>query len=180
MVNHPEEIIDASMNDVGGLTALGAKMEHSLCMFVKESKLKVLEAEDLRKHIEAAGVDNTIMSTDLGQTGNIRPLDGFRHGIALCLDLGYSAADIRKMFSTNAAKLFGLEKLVANVARTALAIRGRDCRQLGHRVSRVRAQRRATRYSENFRFPSFTTVCHILISSAIRWRNSSGVNCRPD
>ena len=74
----------------------------------------MLEAEDLRKHIEAAGVDNTIMSTDLGQTGNIRPLDGFRHGIGLCLDLGYSAADIRKMFSINAAKLFGLEKLVPN------------------------------------------------------------------
>ena len=104
------------MNDVQGLTALGAKMEHSLCMFVKESKLKILEAEDLRKHIEAAGADNTIMSTDLGQTGNIRPLDGFRHGIGLCLDLGYSAADIRKMFSTNAAKLFGLESLVKAAA----------------------------------------------------------------
>ena len=116
VVNHPEEIIDASMNDVQGLTALGARMEHSLCMFVKESKLKVLEAEDLRKHIEAAGVDNTIMSTDLGQSGNIRPLEGFKYGIAMCLDLGYSEADIRKMFSTNAAKLFGLESLVQQAA----------------------------------------------------------------
>src|ERR1700754_4958873 len=41
VVNHPEEIIDATMNDVGGLVALGAKMEHSLCMFIKDSKLKV-------------------------------------------------------------------------------------------------------------------------------------------
>jgi hypothetical protein len=116
VVNHPEEIIDASMNDVQGLTALGARMEHSLCMFVQESKLKILEAEDLRKHIEAAGVDNTIMSTDLGQTGNIRPLEGFKCGIALCLELGYSDADIRKMFSTNAARLFGFESLVEKVA----------------------------------------------------------------
>jgi len=116
VVNHPEEIIDATMNDVQGLTALGARMEHSLCMFVQESKLKVLEAEDLRKHIEAAGVDNTVMSTDLGQTGNIRPLEGFNAGIALCLDLGYSEADIRKMFSTNAAKLFGFEELVEKMA----------------------------------------------------------------
>lgn len=116
VVNHPEEIIDASMNDVQGLTALGAKMEHSLCMFVQESKLKVCEAEDLRRHIEAAGVDNTIMSTDLGQTGNIRPLEGFKAGINLCLDLGYSEADIRKMFSTNAAKLFGFEELVEKMA----------------------------------------------------------------
>jgi predicted TIM-barrel fold metal-dependent hydrolase len=83
---------------------------------VKESKLKVLEAEDLRKHIEAAGVDNTIMSTDLGQTGNVLPLEGFKAGINLCLDLGYSEADIRKMFSTNAATLFGFEELVEKMA----------------------------------------------------------------
>jgi hypothetical protein len=34
----------------------------------------------------------------------------------MCLDLGYSEADIRKMFSTNAAKLFGLESLVKAAA----------------------------------------------------------------
>ena len=129
VVNHPEEIIDASMNDVQGLTALGAKMEHSLCMFVEGSKLKILEAEDLRKHIEAAGVDNTIMSTDLGQTNNIRPLEGFRRGISLCLDLGYSPQEIRKMFSINAAKLFGLETLIAGAnseVQPAHAIEGQD------------------------------------------------------
>jgi hypothetical protein len=113
VVNHPEEIVDASMNDVGGLVALGAKMEHSLAMFLEGSKFKIAGPEDLRKHIEAAGVDHTIMSTDLGQTGNMRPLEGFKRGMAMCLDLGYSPADIRKMFSTNAAKLFGLEALVA-------------------------------------------------------------------
>jgi hypothetical protein len=53
------------------------------------------------------------MSTDLGQTGNMRPLEGFRRGISLCLDLGYTPEQIRKMFSINAAKLFGLEQLVA-------------------------------------------------------------------
>ena len=116
VLTHPEDIVDATMNDVSGIAKMGAFIEHSLCMFVKESKLKVLEAEDLRKHIEGAGVDNTIMSTDLGQTGNIRPLEGFRLGIAMCLDLGYSEADIRKMFSTNAARLFGLESLVEKVA----------------------------------------------------------------
>jgi imidazolonepropionase-like amidohydrolase len=112
VVNHPEEIIDATMNDVGGLVALGAWMEHSLCMFVEGSKIRVFEPAELRKHIEAAGVDKTIMSTDLGQTGNITPTEGFRRGIALCLDLGYSPDDVRKMFSTNAAKLLGLEDLV--------------------------------------------------------------------
>ena len=55
--------------------------------------------------IEAAGVENTIMSTDLGQTGNIRPLEGFRLGIAMCLDLGYPEADIRKKLGSAATIL---------------------------------------------------------------------------
>ena len=116
VVNHPEEIIDATMNDVSGLTTLGAKMEHSLSMFLEGSKFKIAGPEDLRKHIDTAGVDNTIMSTDLGQTGNMRPLEGFKRGMAMCLDLGYSEADITTMFSTNAAKLFGLESLVQKMA----------------------------------------------------------------
>jgi Family of unknown function (DUF6282) len=109
VVTHPEEIVDATLNDVGGLVALGAYIEHSLAMFIDGSKFKFLGAEDLRKHIEAAGTDRTVMSTDLGQTGNVLPVEGFRRGIAMCLDLGYSEADIRKMFSLNAAKLFGIE-----------------------------------------------------------------------
>jgi hypothetical protein len=116
VVNHPEEIVDASMNDVQGLAALGAKMEHSLAMFIEGTRFKIAGPDDLKKHIEAAGVDNTIMSTDLGQTGNPRPLEGFKAGMAMCLDLGYSEADITKMFSTNAAKLFGLETLVQKMA----------------------------------------------------------------
>lgn len=116
VVNHPEEIVDATMNDVQGLVGMGVKMEHSLAMFLEGSKFKIAGPEDLRKHIEAAGVDNTIMSTDLGQTGNMRPLEGFKRGMAMCLDLGYSEADITKMFSTNAAKLFGLESLVQKMA----------------------------------------------------------------
>jgi len=111
-VNHPEEIIDATMNDVAGLVSLGATIEHSISMFLEGSKFKIAGPEDLRKHIEAAGVDSTIMATDLGQTGNVRPLEGFKQGIAMCLDLGYSEADVTRMFSTNAAKLYGLEDLV--------------------------------------------------------------------
>jgi hypothetical protein len=109
IVNHPEEIIDASMNDVRGLAAMGAYIEHSLCMFIDSSKFKVKGPEDLRAHIEAATPDMTVMSTDLGQVKNTPVIEGFRQGIAMCLDLGYGDDDIRKMFSTNAAKLFGIE-----------------------------------------------------------------------
>jgi hypothetical protein len=109
VLTHPEDIVDASMNDVGGLAAMGAFVEHSLCMFLEGSKFKTCAEEDLRTQIDAAGVDQTILSSDLGQTGVFSPLEGFRRGIKLCMRLGYMDEDIRKMVSLNAARAIGLE-----------------------------------------------------------------------
>lgn len=109
VLTHPEDIVDASMNDVSGMATMGAFVEHSLCMFLEGSKFKTQPEEDLRKHIDAAGVDQTILCSDLGQTGVFSPLEGFRRGIKLCMDLGYSDSDIRKMVSLNAARAIGLE-----------------------------------------------------------------------
>jgi hypothetical protein len=110
---HPEDIVGASMNDVQGIAAMGAFVEHSLCMFLEGSKFKTCSEEDLRRHIEAAGVDQTILCSDLGQVGVFSPLEGFRRGIALCMDLGYSDADIRKMVATNTARVLGLDSQAA-------------------------------------------------------------------
>ena len=109
VLTHPEDIVDASMNDVKGMAAMGAFVEHSLCMFVEGSKFKTCSAEDLRQHIDAAGVDQTVLCSDLGQTGTISPLEGLRRGIRLCIDLGYDDMQIRKMVSSNAARMLGLE-----------------------------------------------------------------------
>ncbi|MGO8910615.1 MAG: DUF6282 family protein [Bradyrhizobium sp.] len=109
VLTHPEDIVDASMNDVKGIAAMGAFVEHSLCMFIEGSKFKSCESEDLKKHIDAAGVDQTILCSDLGQTGTFSPLEGFRRGIKLCIDLGYDDAQIRKMVSLNTARALGIE-----------------------------------------------------------------------
>jgi hypothetical protein len=111
MLTHPEEIVDATLNDVTGLAAMGAYVEHSLCMFLEGSKFKCCTADDLRKHIEAAGVDKTIFCSDLGQvgTGAFHPIEGFRRAIKICIDYGYADADIRKMVSLNTAKVLGIE-----------------------------------------------------------------------
>ncbi len=106
---HPEDIVGASMNDVQGIAAMGAFVEHSLCMFLEGSKFKTCSAEDLERQIEAAGVDHTILCSDLGQVGVFSPLEGFRRGVALCMNLGYSDADIHKMVATNTAHVLGLE-----------------------------------------------------------------------
>jgi hypothetical protein len=108
VLTHPEDIVDASMNDVAGIAKMGAFVEHSLCMFIEGSKFKTCESADLRKHIDAAGVDQTLLCSDLGQTGTIGPIEGIRRGIKLCMELGYSDDEIRKMVSSNAARMLGL------------------------------------------------------------------------
>lgn len=108
-LTHPEDIVDASLNDVKGIAGMGAFVEHSLCMFIEGSKFKTRSGEDLRHQIDAAGVDQTVLCSDLGQTGTISPLEGFRRGIRLCIDLGYDDAEIRKMVSTNTARMLGIE-----------------------------------------------------------------------
>ncbi|GGF26636.1 hypothetical protein GCM10011611_35850 [Aliidongia dinghuensis] len=111
---HPEDIVDASLNDVQGIATMGATVEHSLCMFLEGSKFKTRTAEDLRLQIDAAGVDRTILCSDLGQVGVFSPLEGFRRGVSLCMELGYSDEDIHKMVSTNTTQVLGLEAAVEN------------------------------------------------------------------
>jgi hypothetical protein len=115
---HPEDIVDASLNDVKGIAAMGAFVEHSLCMFLDGCKFKSREPDDLRNQIEAGGVEKTILCSDLGQTGTFSPLDGMRRGIKMCMDLGYNDEQIRKMVSTNTASALGIEADVA-AARAA-------------------------------------------------------------
>lgn len=113
---HPEDIVDASLNDVKGIAAMGASVEHSLCMFLEGNKFQSCKPEDLKKHIDAAGVDRTILCSDLGQVGNISPIEGIRRGIKLCMDLGYSDDEIRQMVSLNTARTLGIESDLPNSA----------------------------------------------------------------
>jgi hypothetical protein len=109
VLTHPEDIVDATMNDVSGIAKMGAFIEHSLCMFLEGSKFKIATAEDLRRFIDAAGVDQTVLCSDLGQVGIFSPIEGFRRGIKLCMDLGFDDGQIRKMVSSNAARMLGIE-----------------------------------------------------------------------
>jgi len=115
ILTHPEEIVDASLNDVKGIAAMGAFVEHSLCMFLEGSKFKVAGPDDMRKLIDAAGVEQTIMCSDLGQPGVFTPLEGFRLGAKMCLDLGFTDDEVHQMVSTNAARAHSLEADVARV-----------------------------------------------------------------
>lgn len=108
LCNHPTYIIDATPADITRLVGMGVYVEHSMCMFTELSKFCFYDPQTLDTLIKAAGVDHTILGSDLGQVGNPRLVDGFLDVIETCLDLGYGEADVRKMVSTNAAALIGL------------------------------------------------------------------------
>jgi len=105
---HPEDVVGASLDDVRGIAAMGAYVEHSLAFFVEGSKFKICTSDDMKNLVEAAGIDRTIICSDLGQVGVVDPLEGFKRGITILIDLGYTDDDIHKMVATNAATVLGL------------------------------------------------------------------------
>jgi hypothetical protein len=109
LVNHPPFVVNATLEDMATLAEMGVYMEHSMCMFVEGSKYRFWDSEDLRNFIEAGTVDLTILGSDLGQSGNPHPVEGFKDVIGKCLDLKYSEEDIKKMVSSNARSLIGLD-----------------------------------------------------------------------
>lgn len=121
ILTHPEDIVEASLDDVRQLAGLGAWVEHSLALFLDGSKFKTRTTEDLQAQIAAVGPERTILCSDLGQVGVFSPLEGFRRGVRVCLELGWSDDDIRRMISLNPAAALGLEADVERVLRTRAA-----------------------------------------------------------
>jgi hypothetical protein len=107
LVNHPTYIVNCTDEDIRGLVSLGASMEHSICMFVEGRSLK-FTPDDLGHLIRLAGVENTILSSDLGLMGGPRPVDGFREVTGHLLDLQFSPGDIKALTGDNAARMLEL------------------------------------------------------------------------
>ncbi len=108
LCNHPTFIIGASMADIRRLADMGAYIEHSACMFIPGSKYMFFDPPELRRLVEAGTMERTILGSDLGIFDNMHLAEGFRKTVEVCLDLGYSEAQVRKLVSTNAAELMGI------------------------------------------------------------------------
>ncbi|MCB1385983.1 MAG: hypothetical protein KDJ80_08590 [Nitratireductor sp.] len=106
-LNHPTYVNEGSFQDIAALVRMGVKMEHSICMFVP-STFHLFDDEHLKSAIDAAGVENTLFGSDLGQKNNPTPVEGMRQIIEVLTRIGYSDTQIRAMTSTNAAELVGL------------------------------------------------------------------------
>jgi hypothetical protein len=116
LVQHPTYVIDATLNDIRELADSGAFIEHSVCMFIDESRFKEWTGEELKQMIAAATVEQTILGSDLGQIKNPTPVTGFRAVIRLCIGLGFTDKEIRKLVGGNAARLIFSDKPMENVA----------------------------------------------------------------
>jgi len=110
LVQHPTYTIDATYADIRELAEGGAFIEHSLCMFITESRFQYYPSEELKAVVDAGGTQQTILGSDLGQVNNPTPVTGFRAVIRLCIDLGYDDDTIRRLVGGNAARLVGLER----------------------------------------------------------------------
>lgn len=117
LVSHPTHWIDATLTDLRELGEMGVYIEHCACQLIECPSRKFTAAE-LKTFIDAGGIAHTILGSDLGQPKNPRPVEGFRQVIAMCLELGYAPEEIRRMVSTNACSLLGLEERRADVAAT--------------------------------------------------------------
>ncbi|MEO8465518.1 MAG: DUF6282 family protein [Gammaproteobacteria bacterium] len=124
LVNHPTFLIGCSPDDIRALVRMGAYIEHSFCMFIemRRGKAPMCSPQELCSLVEAGSVERTILASDLGQSGNDRPVAGFRNIVATCIDIGYSDAQIRRMISHNAADLIGLDAAEQAAAATRHAV----------------------------------------------------------
>lgn len=107
LVSHPTYWIEAKTDDLKELSEMGVHMEHCACMLI-EGPSRKFPFEQLREYVEVAGIEKTIIGSDLGQTFNPKPVPGFRAAIELCIDLGFSPHEIRRMISLNACNLMGI------------------------------------------------------------------------
>ena len=73
----------------------------------------------MKSLITAGTVEKTILGSDFGQNKNPYPFDRFPNVVEMCLDIGYSDAEIRRMIGGNACELMGLEQVREDALQAA-------------------------------------------------------------
>lgn len=108
LVNHPNFVIEASLEEARRWVELGAVIEHSLCMYDERSTFHNWDVDTLVQWIEAVGPEHSVLGSDLGQMSNPLPSESFQTIVERLLDRGTPASDVRLMVRDNPARLLGL------------------------------------------------------------------------
>lgn len=109
LVNQPVRYACATLQDLEELAQSGAMIELTAAAFIDGPDRHHGDG-DLKSFIEAAGTDRVVLSSGLGQSRNLEPVEGLRALVRLCLAHGFSDGDMQLMLSKNAAGLLGLEQ----------------------------------------------------------------------
>lgn len=109
LVNHPNFIVEASVEEVRRLVALGAYVEHASCMYDDHSRFQAFDIPELVGWIKAVGPERTTLASDLGQADNPLPGESLSRLIDALHDEGFTDHELRMMLADNPAALIGLE-----------------------------------------------------------------------
>lgn len=105
LINHPEFIINASIDDMIDFAGKGVFIEHSYTLIISKKLTKEYLVEMIRK----VGAEHTILASDLGQVGRVTPVEGLRNCIQDVLERGIKDEEVDLMLRRNPAKLLNLE-----------------------------------------------------------------------
>jgi len=76
----------------------------------KGQKYSLKKIKEIITNIRETGINNNILSSDLGQEGNLDPVSGFEFYLDKLKYLGLTDKELTIMAKVNPAKLLGLKK----------------------------------------------------------------------
>lgn len=110
VVTHPDSsLVQMPVRVQRELTAAGALMER--CFSDTTDKPGAIGTADMADRIREVGVGSSVLTSDLGQPHNPKPVVGFALFVSALQACGLSEADIRQMAAINPARLLNMEGL---------------------------------------------------------------------
>ena len=106
VITHP--LADLSLPDAiqREVIALGALLEYPIA---NAEPIGATSFDEFVARIRAAGPENVVLSTDLGQAGNPVPAAGFASGVQRLLERGFTQREIDLMIRRNPARILNLD-----------------------------------------------------------------------
>lgn len=105
VVNHPNFVIEANPAQAREWVELGAVVEHGLVQYDDRTTFFQWNVDTMLSFIDAVGIDNTIIGSDLGQKNNPFPINSYERVLGQLLDAGVSREDIRKLVAVNTGRV---------------------------------------------------------------------------
>jgi dihydrodipicolinate synthase/N-acetylneuraminate lyase len=109
LVTHPSaNIIGASIEEQKEMARLGAYMNHCFGPILPKPTGAGQDPEEVAKAIKEVGVENCILSTDMGIWYSPPPVEGLRSFAEILMQLGITRDEIDIMIKRNPSRVLGL------------------------------------------------------------------------